>query len=147
MQWRDDTEMRIFRNPTGASFAYSSNYSTENYTNHWTRSCVHWRNHFQVPRSCGMWNQFAVRCPPSFSVWNSWILYGRNRTNFVSICNGVLDMLNCRNACRMDVFGWFSNNAWTRSLSASVTNVDFRPDVLFLVSQTILVVSNLFINL
>ena len=42
---------------------------------------------------------------PSFSDWQYWIFNGRNFTTFVSLCNDVLGMLNCWEACRMKVVG------------------------------------------
>ena len=44
-------------------------------------------------------------------------------------------------------FGWFSNNAHTRSLLSTVTTGDFHPEALLLSSLTFPVDSNLAINL
>ena len=139
--WDED-----FPYPKGVSFAYSSNHWTEIGFYHWTRLCVHWWNHFQVPQSSGLGNLSAAKCPSSFSGWHSWILYGRNPTTFVSRCNDAFDMLNCWDAYQLKVIGWFEKNAWTCSLS-SVTTVDFHSDALFLASQTLPVDSNMAINL
>ena len=58
--------------------------------------------------------------------------------------NDVLDMLNCWDACRVEVVGWFSKNAY--SLLSSVTTMDFRPDALYLAPQTVQEDPNLTIN-
>ena len=50
----------------------------------------------------------SVPSPPSFIGCYIWILYGCNPISLVNLCNDVLDMLNCQDACWVEVIGWSS---------------------------------------
>ena len=54
------TQRWDFSYPSGVSFAYWSNHSTENVSHHWMKSCVHQWNHFQISRTCGLRNLSAA---------------------------------------------------------------------------------------
>ena len=96
-----------FPYPNGASFACSRNHSTENGSHHWTRSRVHWWNHFQFFDHvvCEI-SSSAPRMSPSFSDWHTWISYEHNLTAFVNHCNYVLDVFYCWDSCWVEVVSW-----------------------------------------
>ena len=130
-----------FPYPNGTSSTYSINLSTENGSHDWTRFCVHRWIYFHAPRPCGSTSTLFL------NGWHSWIIYGRNFATFRGICNDVLNMLNCWNACQLKVLGWSSKNAWTRYLLYAVTPATFLSDAFILASQTLPKNSNLNINL
>ena len=107
---RDDTEMKDFHIPMTPVFIVQVTFQQK--IGFITETCLVFTDGtiFKLLDHV-VWKSLRCTVSSFFSGCHTYILYGRNPTDFTSLCNYVLVMLNCWDPCRVEMVGWSSKNA------------------------------------